>query len=68
MSKEKFGYNLRRIRIDKGLTQKNVSERLGYESQSTLSEIEAGKKGLYADKIPLLADILQVDIEDLYKY
>lgn len=68
MSKSKFGANLKRIRLEKGLTQKVVSEKLGYEYPSTLSEIESGKKGFNAEKIPLLAEVLSVEINDLYDY
>jgi transcriptional regulator with XRE-family HTH domain len=39
---------------------------LGYKSSSILSEIESGKKGLDAEKIPLLAEILGVSFDELF--
>ncbi|WP_018931331.1 helix-turn-helix domain-containing protein [Gracilibacillus lacisalsi] len=62
----KIGTRIKEIRKSKGLTQAFVSKRLGYKSPSMLSEIESGKKGLDADKIPLVAGILNVDICELF--
>jgi transcriptional regulator with XRE-family HTH domain len=64
--KKKIGENIKEIREQKGLTQAFVSKELGYKSPSMLSEIESGKKGLDAEKIPLLANILNVPINDLF--
>jgi transcriptional regulator with XRE-family HTH domain len=64
--KKKIGENIKEIRERKGLTQAFVSKELGYKSPSMLSEIESGKKGLDAEKIPLLANILNVPINDLF--
>jgi transcriptional regulator with XRE-family HTH domain len=63
---KKLGENIKEIRERKGLTQAFVSKELGYKSPSMLSEIESGKKGLDAEKIPLLANILNVPINDLF--
>ncbi|MGG0718370.1 helix-turn-helix transcriptional regulator [Robertmurraya massiliosenegalensis] len=62
----KFGNNIKEIRSSKGLTQAYVSRKLGYKSTSMLSEIESGKKGLDAEKVPLLAEILGVQINELF--
>ncbi|AEH47106.1 helix-turn-helix domain-containing protein [Parageobacillus thermoglucosidasius] len=64
--KRQIGERIKEIRIKKGLTQSYVAKELGYKSPSMLSEIEAGKKGIDADKIPLLAKILDVDINELF--
>jgi len=61
-----FGSQIKKIRIEKGLTQVYVSRKLGYKSASMLSEIESGKKGLDATKIPLLAKILGVEINQMF--
>ncbi|WP_117161259.1 helix-turn-helix domain-containing protein [Paraliobacillus sp. X-1268] len=61
-----IGEQIKRIRKEKGLTQSYVSKLLGYKSASMLSEIESGKKGLDATKIPLLAEILTVEINELF--
>ncbi|GIN62740.1 hypothetical protein J27TS8_27330 [Robertmurraya siralis] len=62
----KLGINIKEIRNSKGLTQLYVSKKLGYKSTSMLSEIESGKKGLDAEKVPLLAEILGVSINELF--
>lgn len=64
--KRKLGERIKEIRIQKGLTQSFVAKELGYKSPSMLSEIESGKKGIDAEKIPLLANILGVDINDIF--
>lgn len=64
--KAEIGNNIKVIREVKGLTQAYVSEKLGYKSSSMLSEIESGKKGLDAEKIPLLANILNVSIHEIF--
>ena len=61
-----FGSQIKKIRLEKGLTQVYVSRKLGYKSASMLSEIESGKKGLDATKIPLLAKILGVEINQMF--
>lgn len=64
--KKKLGEKIKLIRESKGLTQAYVSAQLGYKSSSMLSEIESGKKGLDAEKIPLLAEVLGVTIDKLF--
>lgn len=64
--KYNLGTNIKEIRELKGLTQSFVSKELGYKSPSMLSEIESGKKGLDAEKIPLLANILGVSINQIF--
>jgi transcriptional regulator with XRE-family HTH domain len=61
-----IGKRIRKIRLEKGMTQVHLSKKLGYKSPSILSEIEAGKKGLDADKVPLVAEILGVEVNALF--
>lgn len=61
-----LGKNIKKIRETRGLTQAFVSKELGYKSPSMLSEIESGKKGLDAEKIPLLANILSVSVNQIF--
>ncbi|MFC4323670.1 helix-turn-helix domain-containing protein [Litchfieldia salsa] len=63
---KKIGEQIKAIRNNKGLTQSFVAKQLGYKSPSMLSEIESGKKGLDANKVPLVAKILGVEIEELF--
>ncbi|OES45842.1 helix-turn-helix domain-containing protein [Domibacillus iocasae] len=62
----KLGKRVREIRISKGIKISHVAKKLGYKSSSMISEFERGKKGLDAEKIPLLAEILGVSIEELF--
>ena len=62
----KVGPIARKIRIKKGIKQNYVSEKLGFKSPSSYSDIEKGRRNLSADKIPLLAKVLGVSIEELF--
>lgn len=65
MSKS-IGKRIKKLRLEKGITQIYLSKKLGYKSPSILSEIEAGKKGLDADKVPLIAEVLGVPVDVLF--
>ena len=62
-----IGSNARKIRILKGIKQSHIALKLGYKSPSSLNDIEMGRRQLKADKIPLLADALGVEIHDLFR-
>lgn len=62
-----IGKNIKRIRTIKGFTQSYVADQLGYKSSTIISEIESGKKGFDADRVPKLAAILDVKIEELFQ-
>ncbi|SEO80879.1 Helix-turn-helix [Amphibacillus marinus] len=62
-----IGEQIKILRKSRGLTQAYVSKKLGYKSASMISEIESGKKGLDANKVPLIAAILNVHISELYQ-
>ncbi|MGM0748750.1 MAG: helix-turn-helix domain-containing protein [Bacillota bacterium] len=61
-----IGARIRVIRTQKGFSQEYVAKKIGYKHSSTLSEIESGKKGLNSNKIPIVAEVLGVDINDLF--
>ncbi|PAD67298.1 transcriptional regulator [Bacillus sp. 7586-K] len=64
--KESLGFRIRQLRIEKGLTQTFVAKQLGYKHSSILSEIESGKKGISAEKLPIVANVLGVDVNSLF--
>ncbi|CAK6472605.1 hypothetical protein BFRIG_01845 [Peribacillus frigoritolerans] len=64
--KEDLGIRIKELRIKQGLTQVDFAKRLGYKHPSIISEIESGKKGLSANKLPLVANVLGVDINSLF--
>lgn len=61
-----FGSIIKKIRIEKGLTSKYVSDRLGI-SASTLSKYESNERNVKAEMVPLIARVLNVTIEEIYK-
>ncbi|GAB6254499.1 helix-turn-helix domain-containing protein [Peribacillus sp. N1] len=64
--KEDLGIRIKELRIKQGLTQVDFAKRIGYKHPSIISEIESGKKGLSANKLPLVANVLGVDINSLF--
>lgn len=57
--------NLKKLRKAKGLTQTDVAKKLGV-TQSAYAHYENGIRKLEADKLPLIAKILGVGVEELY--
>lgn len=60
-----FSENLRRIRVEKGLTQVEVSKLVGI-TQSGYSYLECGGKPTY-DTLVKLAKVLEVSVDELSK-
>ena len=44
--KKIFGENLRKIRKLRGITQDELSEKLGYSSRSSINKIEKGERDM----------------------
>lgn len=61
-----IGERIRKIREEKGITQKFVADKLGYKNSSTLCAIESGKKELPSKKVPILAEVLDISIEEIF--
>lgn len=59
-----FGLKLRSLRVDRGLSLKDLSKKTGL-APSYLNEIEKGKKYPKTDKILILAEVLGEKLEDL---
>lgn len=57
--------NIRKFRIQRGLTQDELAEKMGYRSKSTIAKIESGKNDIPQSKIKDFADALSVSISDL---
>ena len=60
-----LGDNVKRIRIEKGLSQDELAQKVGYTSRSTISCIESGKRDCSQRQIVALADALGVSPGDL---
>lgn len=55
---------IRKLRLDKGLTQQQLAELLGYK-MNTYHLIERGKRGMSVNKLLKLAKLYDCNIDDL---
>ena len=62
-----FGENLRKLRQARGITQEELSEKLGYSSRSSINKIESGDRDMPRSKIEQAAKILGVSPLELFK-
>lgn len=60
-----FGDKIRQIRLEKGLIQEQISEVLGYNSNSYISDVEIGKFIPQPDKLEKLAQALGMTTEEM---
>ena len=54
-----IGKNIRRRRIELGLSQEELAERCGFKSKSSINKMESGVQGLPQSKIIALAKALE---------
>lgn len=57
--------NLRKRRLELGLTQEEVAEKVGYRSRSSIAKLESGNTDVTQKKLRLLADVLSTTPENL---
>ena len=57
-----LGTQVRKRRLELGLTQKELAERLGYTSRSTINKIELGINDVPLSKLENLAKVLKVPV------
>ncbi len=67
-SKSMLCKNIRKIRLEKGLSQEELAAKTGYASNSMIAQIENGIIDLPYSKIILFADALDVSIPVLMGY
>jgi len=60
-----FGQKLRQLRIEKGLTQQQLAEKLGYVTNSYISDVESGHFIPSKDKLKRIARALDVPFKVL---
>lgn len=57
----RFGDNIRKFRIHRGMSQKELAEKVGYTDRSMIAKIETGKTQVSQPMIIRIADALQVN-------
>jgi transcriptional regulator with XRE-family HTH domain len=60
-----FGQKLKQLRIKKGLTQQQLAEKLGYKTNSYISDVESGHFIPSRDKLKKIARALGVSFKVL---
>ncbi len=67
---KKLGQNIRKLRIQAGLTQEQIATQLQLNNcditRSAYAKIEVGQRHIYPDEIKLIKSILNVDYDDLF--
>lgn len=62
----KFGQKIKKIRKDRGLTQQEFADSLGYAHKSTINKIESGQEDMSYQKILVLLKEYMLDAKDLF--
>ena len=65
-SRRRVGANIRRLRLERGLTQEALALESGL-SRNQLIELEHGRRGVLFERLDDLAVVLQVDAGTLLK-
>lgn len=65
--KSQLGQRIREIRKSKNMTQEQLVEKIGSDTNN-LSKIENGKKFMSAEKLVKIAQALDVDIKELFDF
>ena len=60
-----IGYRIKERRLELGLSQRELADRLGYKAKSAISMIERGERALNASQILPFAEALDCSIDDL---
>ncbi|MGI8544964.1 MAG: helix-turn-helix domain-containing protein [Aridibacter sp.] len=63
---QKFGENVRKIRLQRGISQEKLAELAGLH-RTYISSIELGKRNVSLQNIQALAFALEVEIYQLFK-
>ena len=56
---------IKRLRIERNMTQDELAKILGYSSRSTINKIESDINTLSYDKLLKLVDVFKIDINEL---
>jgi transcriptional regulator with XRE-family HTH domain len=59
--------NIKRLRLLRGMTQKQLQEKAGWRYQAMVSQLEKGSTGVGPQTLRKLAKALEVDPSEFYK-
>ena len=62
----KLGNKIKEIRLEQGLTQEEFAKELGYTSKSTVNKIEKGVNDISYDKLELLIQKFDLEVNELF--
>ncbi|MCU4653334.1 helix-turn-helix domain-containing protein [Roseibacterium sp. SDUM158016] len=63
--RHRIARRLRKLRLERGLTQTELCARLGYAHPSSISSIEKGRRPVYRSDLLRFAEALDCDLDDL---
>ena len=64
---EQLGNTIRALRVAKGISQEELAIRFDYADYSQINRIELGKVNFSISYLPLIAQALEVKVEELIK-
>lgn len=67
VSRVKLAYRIRHLRIEAGLTQAEMANRIGL-SRTSITNIEDARQAISAEDLPSYAEALGVSVGDLYNW
>jgi repressor LexA len=67
-AKKLFGMNLKKLRLEKGMSQDELAKKLGYKGRSAINKIETGVNDMPRDMVVRCAEVLGVSPLDLFFY
>ena len=67
-AKKLFGMNLKKLRLEKGMSQEELAKKLGYKGRSAINKIETGVNDMPRDMVVRCAEVLGVSPLDLFFY
>ena len=62
----KLGEKIKEIRIEQGMSQEEFAKELGYTSKSTVNKIEKGVNDMSYDKLQLLIQKFDLEVNELF--
>jgi transcriptional regulator with XRE-family HTH domain len=64
----RFQANLRAFRKARGLKQRELAEKMGWENENFVSQVELGYIGVSMDMVVELANVLKIDVGEFFQH